>query len=255
MLKKRLALIVAIVMMAVMALPMAAGFTPSATVKPAPTVVPDENGNVGTIVDGEGNELGVVTGPELIVTPYIDKDEAPYPEITDRLEGAFDDIAGVDSLGELCPDLAGAIAEYAPELSPETVIVGDLFDVTIVGENGEVVGQDGVYLEVTFELTYDAHDLVAVLEKVDDKWVVIPNSHITRHDDNTVTILIEDLGVFAFLVDSGELIVPSDGPDSPQTGAMKDDSSFIAAFICSVGALTCTAAAIIVARKRNNETK
>ncbi len=255
MLKKRIALLVAIVMMAVMALPMSANFTPSATAKPAPTVVPNENGNAAEIVDGEGNIVDEVTGPELIVTPYIEKDEARYPEIKDRLEDAFNDIASVDSLGELNAELDAAIKEYAPELSADTVIVGDLFDVTVVSEKGEIIAQDGIYLKVRFKLTYDALDLVAVMEKVGDKWVVIPNSRITRNDDKTVDIWLEDLGVLAFLVDSGELIVPDDGPDSPQTGAAEENSSFVPAFICSVGALTCAAAAITVARKKNKETK
>lgn len=255
MLKKRLALIIAVVMMAVMALPMAAGFTPSATMKPAPVVVPNENGNAAEIVDGEGNTVGEVTGPELIVTPYIEKDKALYPEIKDRLEDAFNDIAAVDSLKELAPDLDAAVKEYAPELSADTVIVGDLFDVTIIGEKGEIIAQDGVYAKVRFKLTYDAADLVSVLQLVGDKWVVVPNSRITRNNDNTVDILLEDLGVLAFLVDSGELIVPDDGPDSPQTGAAEDNSTFAAVFACSMGAFVCVAAAIAAARKKNRQIK
>ncbi len=255
MLKKRIALLIAIVMMAVMALPMSANFTPSATMKPAPTVVPDENGNVAEIVDGNGNVIAEITAQELIITPYEDKDEAPYEEITDRLELAYEQITSADSLSDLCAELNSVVQEYAPELSAETVIVGDLFDVTVVGENGQIIAQEGNQLVVQFELTYDAADLVAVLQLVGNEWVAIPNSNIIRNDDNTVIIRLEDLGVLAFLVDSGELIVPDDGPDSPQTGAADEDSSFVPAFICSVGALVCAVAAITVARKKIGETK
>ncbi len=254
MLKKKIALVVAIVMMAVMALPMSASFDSSPVAGLSPQIVPVYEDHMAILVDENGNFISGITGPELIITHYENRHDAPYPHIKEALEKAFSEIQDVDSLTELCDKLDGIIKEFAPELSADTVVVGDLFDVTLIGENGERLKAEDVYIKVRFKLDYDSRYLVGILHNVGGEyWETIRNDRITRdYDNHTVDVMLHSLSPILFLDDSGELVVP-EGPDSPQTGAA-EDHSFVPAFVCAAAALVCTAAAIAVAKKKQ-ETK
>lgn len=254
MLKKKIALLIAVVMMAVMALPASASFVSSPVAGLSPEVIPIGENYYAELIDGNGNIVAEIGGSELIITHYDNRDDAPYPHIKEALEKAYGEIMDADTLSQLCDKLDAIIKEIAPELSAETVVVGDLFDLTLIGENGELLDADNISMKVRFKLDYDSRNLIAVVQKVNGEyWETIPNHLITRHDDNhTVDIVLKGLGPILFLDDPGELVVP-EGPDSPQTGAA-EDNSFVAAFVCAIGALVCAGAAITVAKKKQ-ETK
>ncbi len=186
--KKIATLLLAVVLVAAMAVPaFAASFTPSVENKGAPTVE--------KVVDkDEGDFSG-----ELIVTPVKDKDTTTYTAGGLRLEAVYGKLEQY-SLRSLCK--VSAIGG----VPVDDLVVRDLFDVGLTGDDANYFNTAGNYLKITFKVS-DASSLVgASLFSVDgEKWSILEGTDMVKNADGTVTITIRKMGVVAFLYDNGTI--------------------------------------------------
>lgn len=253
--KKVLILLLAAAMMTALAAPaFAAGFTPSVTAKPAPTVVPqmgtDGKEYDAVIRDSSGNVIAYVPNGALIVTPLSEADAASA-EIKLRLETAYQTILSASSLTELNSQLEQTIKAISSDISADDLVVRDLFDVALSGDYAQYLQEPGSTLTVRFDLRADAALMLAVLNSMDGvTWSIVP-SDAAAADGYIVEIRLEQLGAFALLFDNGKLSVDPNGPKSPQTGS----ASSTAAGWLAVGVVAIFAAAVYFARKKHTSQK
>lgn len=164
-------------------------FTSSIAAKPAPGVAG------ASIDDGNGNIVkNPIVGTELVITPVSARQFVKDIAIYDNLNGAFKAILQAASLADL------GIADA------QTMIVRDLFEVTLYGDS---LYAGSFKLKVVFEA--DAPDAVAVNGA--NGWKVIPAENIVDNGDGTATITLSELGTVAFLVD----VVGGNAVTSPAT--------------------------------------
>lgn len=245
MFKKKIALLTVVAMVAALAMPVAASdrFTASPDLKPAPDLVVDEEGNAGTIIDEEGEEIETLTPPEIIITPWADREEAEE-DIRERLEEAFDDLSSADELEDLCDRLDDVIAEYDPELASHDLEIRDLFDVDLYDEDHvRIVQLSDTQLVITLKVA-DLENLVAVLHHEDGTdWYTLPRECVINNGDGTVTIILNTIGPVALLFDSGILDFDPEGPTSPGTGAY--DYTSAGAVVIAMAGITAAAATVI----------
>lgn len=253
--KRVFILLLAAVMTLTMAAPaFAAGFTPSVTAKPAPTVVPQigEDGKEydAIIRDSNGNVSANVSSGALIVTPVSEADIASA-EIKSRLETAYQAIQSASSLTELNSQLEQTIKAISSDISVDDLVVRDLFDVALMGDYAQYLQEPGSTITVRFELSADSALLLAVLGSMDGvTWSIVSDDLIGR-DGYIVEIVLERLGVFAFVFDNSKLSVDPNGPKSPQTGVTSGHSiGWLAA-----GGAAIFAAAVYFARKKRTVQK
>ena len=190
--KKFVAFLTAVVMMATLALSVCAvEFVPSIEIKKAPTVI--------SAVDENGNSYLIVLTP-LVDTETLDEDAK------NQLLGAYDKLKEEQDIITLSEELK-KIAENK-KIPAKNLIVKDLFDISIEGEfKGNVI---------TITLTADQlTNFVGLMHYQDGKWTLIDDAKVVN--GNQLTFSKDALGAtgsigsFAIIVDSG-------APTSPETG-------------------------------------
>ena len=254
MLKKLVALLLAVVLVTMVSVPaFAAEFTDSVEAKPAPEIE-TQTGSDGKeyeaiIRDESGDEVVGVPFGNITVTPASQADEAPAA-VKERLEDAYEQLKSVESLTDLSDSLETIIQEVIPDITVEDLVVRDLFDVSVSGEYADYLAVEGNTISIRFTLSASADSLAAVLHNVEGTtWETITNDRITRNSDNTVDVVFDSLSPIAFLFDAKELTVDPDGPSSPQTG---DTGSYATVWVV-VGCAIAAGIAYILIKKRSTQ--
>ncbi len=211
-------LLIATLSVTVLAAP--SDFVPSVQMKPGPSIVEQEtiDGVPGAaiIVMPDGREVAVPEG-SIVITPIGDKDKAD-DETKKALEDAFNKIQNAESLEDLMDGLQDILDQIANGTDVKDLIITDLFHVGLDGEYSELL-EDGGELRVRL----DGQDgLIAALKQNGDKWSAIYGDMFVDNGDGTYTLIIKDLGVYAFFRDVIGSSADYDDPDhaSPQTGDM-----------------------------------
>lgn len=215
--KKVICVMTALVMCIMLAIPaFAAEFVPSAGYKDHPNV-----DYPVSVVDDDGNKIDEIHEDCLVITSVGEAEES---------EDIPDDAR--EELLEVYEKLTDG-SMTLPYGDDREYVIRDLVDVSLVCTDGhkELVEQDGVYLEVTFELGVVPGTEVVVMVYVDGQWVSVPK--VTNNGDGTVTVLFEDICPVTFSV-----LESSHNPPA-QTG----DNSGIGMW---VAVMTVSAAALIV---------
>lgn len=189
----------------------AAQYLPSVETQDAPTV------DKVMITDQDGNEVS--SGSiELAVTPVSKADEAPTQDISDALTSAMDDIQKADSLaalpsesGTIRDDLQAALDSFDTDFTVEDLVVRDLFDVSIIDENAELLKDTGTTVTLTFQVDVQSDEVLIVLHNYETgKWEVIDSSLVKINGDGTVSVTMDSLSPIAFVT-----AVEQDEPDNP----------------------------------------
>lgn len=220
--KKFMACLMAIVMMAtlsVSALAAESDFVPSVEMKPGPEIVDQVIDGVpgkAVIVLPDGREVVVPEGA-IVITPISKKDEAD-DDTKKELEDAFDKIVNADSLEELIDGLQGLLGQIADGTDAEDLIVTDLFHVDLTGDYAKYIDEGG-QLRIKLKAS---DDLLALLQQNGDEWEMLHGDLFVDNGDGTYTLIINKLGVYAFVRDVVAGSVDYDDPaqSSPQTGDM-----------------------------------
>lgn len=184
--------------MALPALAAETGFVPSITYKPGPTIVPardsDGESHLGIIRDGAGNILSYVDEGCLLITPVAslwDPEAKLSAEVEQLLSFVYEQLnSGRMQL---------PYEKHEAQLNPADMVIRDLFDVRWgCEEHREMMEQEGVVLEITFDLGITARDRIFVMsyDQEMDSWEPIRGA--VNNGDGTVTCTFEHLCAIAF---------------------------------------------------------
>ena len=176
----------------------AAGFTPSVESQDAPAV------DKVVVTDKDGNDV-VVGDEDIIVTPVSKADDAATEEISEALNAAMDDIQKADSLGDLASengsikdDLQNALA--GTDYTVDDLAVSDLFDVSVVGETGDLIKDENTSVTLTFQVAVQSDEVLIVLHNYETgKWEVVDPSLVKINDNGTVSVTLNSLSPIAFV--------------------------------------------------------
>ena len=228
----------------------------------------DNEGNSDvTVPSGEGDsETNVPDADEdtdaeeivLEVTAVSKADDAPTPELAEKLLSAAEKVKAADSVADLVPEIAEAL-EAAKAASTDAaqkevvisdLVVHDLFDVSLL-KNGEVIEvPEGGSFRFTIKTTLKPGDIFFVIHNYEgDKWELI--NDVVLAADGTLTVTVNSLSPFA-IITVGAPAAPAfetgaNVPTSPQTG----DSFPTMYLVFAVLFAAASAVFFIKARKHN----
>lgn len=197
-------------------------FTPSASGKPCPEVVPvvgEGEEYAATIVDPEETVVANVPyTPWLVVTAMSERTFNPDVMTHEHLEWAYaaicnaPEVGGLKVMGEEDLTLADVInkrfEDAGSDLTTADLTVSDLFEISIYGEYPQYMTKDsGNKLCITFDVDMEQGDTLVVLcASGIDAWHVMDAEDVIINANGTVTLRLQHLGVVTFLVEKPETI-------------------------------------------------
>jgi hypothetical protein len=170
-----------------------AGFVPSITYKPIPTIVSvvDENGNefAGVIRNEQGEIIDYVDHGCLLITPvaHIWDDEIVVSKDVEELLAFL-----YEALNS--GEMKIPYEKHEADLDPANMVIRDLFDARwVCEEHRAMVEAEGVTLEITFDLgvVADAQIFVMTYDEAAKEWSPIVKT--VNNGDGTVTCTFEHL--------------------------------------------------------------
>ena len=242
--RKLICMMIALVMCLTIAAPAYAtenGFVPSITYKPSPEIVPvvGEDGEeyIGIIRSKDGEIIDYVGHGCLLITPvaHVWDEEIDVPtEIEQLLIKVYNALN--DGSMKIPYD------KHEADLDAANMVIRDLFDARwICEEHKAMVEEEGVTLEITFDLgiVADTEVFVMTYDETADEWDPIVKA--VNNEDGTITCTFEHLCAIEFSVPLNNV----DG-NRPQTG----DTTNIGLWIAIMAAAATMLVAIIVIGKK-----
>lgn len=169
----------------------AAEFVPSITDKGSPDVIP-EGGNVGQIIDPEGNIVDHIPEGGLIITPVSKADDADIPEdVKDLLKDLYEDLVNGDSK-----------LPYPSGINSADMVIRDLFDVSVKGD----YDLNGSELKLIFDVGVNGKTEIFGFIFMDGQWIALQN--LVNNGDGTVTVVLPGEGQVAFAVAADATTTP-----------------------------------------------
>lgn len=242
--KKIIALIVTLLIVASLAAPamaaetVSSGFTPSITYKPEPEIIPivgeDGQEHEGVLKNDKGEAVGFLDDGCLLVTPIAhvwDEEQEVPAEVEQLLTSVYE---GLNSGSmELPYNLFTTV-----QLNADNMVIRDLFDARWgCQEHKDMCAPDGVVLELTFDLGVapDAEIYVMTYDEATGKWEPIVST--VNNGDGTVTCVFEHLCAIAFSMP----LTPSTPAAAPAAAASSNSGIWLillaAAAVAVVGVL------------------
>ena len=209
--RKLICMLIALVMCLTIAAPAYAAesdFVPSITYKPNPEIVPVENEEgrefIGVIRDENGDIIDYVDFGCLVFAPiaHVWDDETEVPADVKRLlTFVYEELNSGDM--EIPYD------KHEADLDSSNMVIRDLFDARWACEDhGEMIEEEGVTFEITFDLGVVADTTIYVMtyDEEANEWSPIVNT--VNNGDGTVTCTFEHLCVIAFSMPIAAATVP-----------------------------------------------
>lgn len=170
---------------------LAAEFVPSITDKGSPDVVP-EGGNVGQIIDPEGNIVDYIPEGELIITPVSKADDSDISDdVKDLLKDLYEDLVNGDSK-----------LPYPSGINSADMVIRDLFDVSVKGD----YDLDDNGLKITFDLGVNGKTEIFGFIYMNGEWIALQN--LVNNGNGTVTVVLPGEGQVAFAVAADATTTP-----------------------------------------------
>ncbi len=193
-------------------------FTPSASGKPAPTVVTVTTtegevyvGYIYSSVD-EDVKIPVPNKNYVITTAVSERGYTMDIQTYEHLEWAYDSILEAADVGDLpadnhegtiASDIDAVLAGMNLDLTHDDLVVKDLFEVTAYGDYVHYLYDDNYYLQITFDAKMNPGQHLVVIHSPDSEhWHIHDPNEVEVNADGTVTLNMYDLGAVAFLVEA-----------------------------------------------------
>ncbi len=201
--KKMICVLIALVVCLSMAAPAFAtesGFVPSITYKPSPEIIPvqDENGQeaIGVIRDTSGAVIDYVDYDCLVITPiaHVWEEDTEVPaEVEQLLVFVYEQLN--------VHDMEIPYDKHEAELDAANMVIRDLFDARwSCEEHKEMIEQEGVTFEITFDLgiSPDVEVFAMTFDEESHEWSPVVKT--VNNGDGTVTCTFEHLCAIEFSV-------------------------------------------------------
>mgnify|MGYP005800472399 FL=1 len=258
--RKLYAILLAGLIAASMAMPVsAAEFTPSVTQKETPAVV-TTGGAAGVVTNAAGEVVGQISASDLVLTP-VSQTSTADPAVSARLSNAYNQIR-TSSIQTIVPEVDTVLAQTAPDVDVQNLVVRDMFDVSATGAAAELMNDASTSVAVTFNVDNLSPNqfLMVLCLNADGQWEIIPEDQIIRDANGNITVALNGPATLAFVVDStqnsqslssGEELIIDYNVASPQTGGSDTTDSVS---VVPVAALSGAAAAgfILLARRKRS---
>ena len=246
--KKLISTVCVLVLMSALTLEASAdNFRPSVERKEAPELadIKDKDGRdvAAIIYDASGSELAGVERGYIIVTPLSKADEVGG-SIRESLINAFEQIQSAEKITQLTDSLTEAVARVSKQTDTDNLVVRDLFDVTVVGEEyAEMLSIDGNYITVLFKLGQNPEELLMVPHNiVGTEWETIDPERVIVRENGDVEVSFDSLSPVAFVVEAE--------PAAPETRLTIPWALIIGALLVAAGLIL----ACVYLRKEKKET-
>lgn len=217
-------------------------FTKSVTQWDSPALIapniPDGEGAVAALYKGD-DIVRLIAFDELSIISYTERIKAD-PDVQAALVNAFNGILDADSLDGVIIGLGDA----REDVKADEYIAKKMFELVLAEEPfNMLMGDDEIYLKMTFDTKYRSKDDVPTIAYNCDgtQWKVLDPSNITFNAaDGSITVRFYELCTFLFLIpDDGSLFVTD--PDVTSPGTMEVADSF------KVGTIIAVTAAVVLA--------
>ena len=211
----------------------AADFVPSIGDKDHPEIIPNPDGSIAEIIDGNGAVQDVVGNDCLIITPVSEAGTS-----TDIPEDAKEELLDVyEQLSN-----GGMNLPYDESVNPEDMVIRDLFDLTFLCEEHPEMLDEGGKLRVNFDLGVQAGDTVICMVYVDGQWLPV---ELVNNGDGSVTCLFTDVCPVVFAVKQSET--------PPDTGDYLGNSAALWIGLMVISAAAIVAFALVYGKKIRKE--
>ena len=203
--KKITALFISVMMVVALAIPVFAegAYMDSITAKPAPEIV-GEGDVIGDVIDN-GNDEGDIHSGDIIITPYVDKDELD-DEARANLDEAFSRIrSGNMDYPKGMEDILGG-----------KPVAKDLFDVDVIDEDLLKDIEVGKEIRFTLNIGIGAGEPVVVASFVDGEWIMATET--INNGDGTITVTLSKIGTIGVFVKGEETVEPTEPTATPEPG-------------------------------------
>ena len=185
-------------------------FAASVTAKPAPVVIATggtADKPMVEIVDGDDQNLHSFDIASVVVTSVAEKDEDYVEaEVQSILTEVYEQLSAPEvKLSEVMPKLTEVVEKVAAEdtamkdMDVDTLVVKDLFNVSVSEELKTVLQEEGKFLKLTFEPKLAQNQLLIVMVCVDGEWISVD---YVLNEDGTITCMFDKVGTVAFLVNT-----------------------------------------------------
>lgn len=227
--KKLIALLTVLMICISLAVPAAAaekGFVPSISYKPAPEIVPvtDPDGNpaIAVLRDADGNIIAYITENCLVITSVSEAEtstEIPEDAAALLLELYQKLLSG---------DMTLPYDKLDGNPDGQNMIIRDLFDASwLCADHPELLAQDGVTMDIIFDLGVEAKRDVYGMVYLDGQWV--PTVKCVNNGDGTVTCTFDELCPIVFAVEGSS--------DSSKTGDVDNTIWWTLAAVAALAAI------------------
>lgn len=191
-------------------------FVPSAEQNGIPNIAAmaeDENEIIAAVVRNEADEeLSRVKDESIVQEALLDADK----DGKTALSQAYNELAEAEDLNELVPGLNEQLAEISTGVTAKDLVVRDIFELHLTGEDAELLAVEGNTVTMNFELGLKPNQVLSVLHKYDaENWEVIANDCVVREPNGNVTVTFESLSPIAFAVAD----IPADEAPADETPA------------------------------------
>jgi len=180
-------------------------FVPSISYKDNPSIVPNDDGSFGWIIDGEGEIIVKVSQECLLITPVAEA--MTSTKIPEASRQTLLDVYAKLSDGTM----KIPYGELDADLKDKDMVIRDLFDVTLLCDDVIKELEKGRTLVVTFDAGINPDTELTVTLYKNGKWILVP---MTNNGDGTVTVELPSTGVVAFSVPVGTNLPPTQTGDN-----------------------------------------
>lgn len=245
---RRMVCLITVLMMCMsLALPVYAAensFVPSITYKPNPEIktVKNEAGEeyIGIIRNANGEIIDYVGHSCIQITPvaHIWDEEIEVPEEIDQLLSFIYQELSLNNM--VIP-----YEDHEAGLDPANMVIRDLLDLRwACEEHREMVAEEGVVLELTFDLgvVADAQIFAMTYDEETGKWSPIVEA--VNNGDGTVTCIFERLGAVEFSMPIAAATVAVD--EAPSANVLP----WIIVLVCAV--VAAVVVVIVIAKKKKS---
>lgn len=172
-----------------------------------PYEAPSGTLDVNAVIKNINNNDEVVDYVKVVVTDISQKDTAVSVKITNLLDTAYNQIVESEHIDDMIPQDETSVIEYMQktfpkfdgikDLTEDDIYISDVFDVSIVSSNGDLLNVPGYVVEFRLSSPIEEGEIFAVMHNYEaDKWRIEEEVELKG---DVLTVKVDKLSCFAIV--------------------------------------------------------